>query len=548
MGSGAGQLCFKSQIAIAAHENALAAAIYPDLPSTSKQVALSVGLRLVALVGVASMSKTSTDPRQPWLMWIESVLKDPRASNRLAWLCAALIVAYAHLLTQAGQESFGFPSGRDAREVQRERQREKRLRTFAEALGLPAPTSEFQLPTNEKWDLEAWLAHAMDQSLDATSLSADPVARASVAEALRLTFDLKDVDLRFLIREQGQLSFWDQVKTWEDECRSPSWSVAALCEYAVQKQLPWRTELSLWSLRHSLALQLVAEVVDQSPTEKLRQARLWVAQLRSQDFRDPGNQEDVRSSSLGPEAWTSSWSQVEILEARLRLEWKLGLARDETARPVRIDSTAHNNFASWAERRRSEIQSQRRTWSVRSGLGDADSQFVASELAVWAGCESVTAAKLARIKSRYLVWVHGREGVGQCETKSWNRTAQHSSRQVQSRELRESQPRIVLPAARARWAWSVEEEMRHQVKELAKLNPRLKLTVVNLDALRLAMHQGLLSPTQTQKIDAQALTLSELQELHPLLRPQSVSELSHGLLAVKSPLPLVVVMSQISAI
>lgn len=476
------------------------------------------------------MSKSSTDPRLPWLMWIERVLKDPKASSRLACLCAVLIVAYAYLLAQAGQESFGFPVGRDAREVQRERQREKRLLTYAESLQLPPPGSDFKLPNNAKWDIEAWLG----QVLDASESQADPLARASVAEALRMTFESTDADLRFVVRERSQLSFWDQLKTWEEVCREPSWSIGALCEYAELKKLAWRREVSLWSLREILALRLVSEVVDRSPTEKLRLARQWVARLKDTSAVHANGAEDSEEfdelNSAGTMPWGSKWTDHEIREANLRLEWKLGLG----AAPL----------ASWAQQRRSELQMQRRTWRVVDlPSGDAissalhvdspDTQLgVDAELSVGRICGPVTPSQLVRLKSRYLVWIHSTDA-SSCGKLASSRIAD---------------ARITLPQPRARWAWSPEEEMRHQVKELARLNPRLKLTVLDLEALRLAMNQGLLSPAQRRQLDVKALNMAELQALHPLLRPQSVVELSHGLLAVKSPLPLVVVMSQLSAI
>ncbi|HRK07901.1 MAG TPA: hypothetical protein PLZ57_09060 [Pseudobdellovibrionaceae bacterium] len=480
------------------------------------------------------MSKSSTDPRQPWLMWIERVLKDPKASSRLACLCAVLIVAYAYLLAQAGQESFGYPAGRDAREVQRERQREKRLLTYAESLQLPPPGSDFKLPSNSKWDIEAWLG----QVLDASDSQADPLARASVAEALRMTFESTDADLRFIVRERSQISFWDQLKTWEEICRDPSWSIGALCEYAELKKLVWRREVSLWSLREILALRLVSEVVDRSPTEKLRVARQWVARLQSPAVMPVNAKDQAEESSelsaAGTMPWGSTWSDHEIREANLRLEWKLGLGKTP--------------LASWAQQRRSEIQKQRRTWRVvdlhldrrveepNEGIGRVDSPIdsldVEAELSVGRICGAVTASQLARLKSRYMVWIHGSDA-SSCGKLASSRIASEQ---------------IILPKPRARWAWSPEEEMRHQVKELTRLNPRLKLTVLNLEALRLAMNQGLLSSAQRRQLDVRAFTMAELQGLHPLLRPQSVMEMSHGLLAVKSPLPLVVVMSQLSAI
>jgi hypothetical protein len=469
-------------------------------------------------------------------MWIERVLKDPKASSRLACLCAVLIVAYAYLLAQAGQESFGYPVGRDAREVQRERQREKRLQTYAESLQLPPPSSDFQLPSNSNWDVEAWLG----QVLDASESQADPLARASVAEALRMTFESKDADLRYVVRERSQLSFWDQLKTWEDVCREPSWSIGALCEYAELKKLAWRREVSLWSLREILAVRLVSEVVDQTPTEKLRLARQWVARLKSPAEMQANATDDAEViselSMAGTMPWGSKWSDHEIREANLRLEWKLGLGTDP--------------LAAWALQRRNEIQRQRRTWRVvdlhldrrmekpNEVLSPADSRGdwagVEAELSVGRICGAVTASQLARLKSRYWVWIHGEDA--QCGSLASSRLADAP---------------IILPQPRARWAWSPEEEMRHQVKELARLNPRLKLTVLDLEALRLAMNQGLLSPAQRRQLDVKALNMANMaqpQGLHPLLRPQSVMELSHGLLAVKSPLPLVVVMSQLSAI
>ena len=505
------------------------------------------------------MSKSSTDPRLPWLIWMERVLKDPGASARLAWVCAALIVAYAYLLTQAGQNNFGFPAGRDAREVQRERQRQERLVIYANSLGLPAPEANFQLPQSPSMDLEVWLAQVLEQAPDHARFdhaNVDPLARAAVAEALRLTFDFKDLDLRELVRDRGQLSFWDQLKTWEEECRNPSWSVAALCEHATQKNLMWLSELSLWSLRHVLALRLVAEVVDQSPPEKIRRAREWVARLKSQDMiiEDRNDLKDL--SNEPPAPWSLSWTRLELREASLRLEWKLGLADLEVVGQLgssrgsvdddsELSDRQAATFLDWSQRRRSEIQAEKMTWRLMSGEIAADSQVVESEFLVWAGCGSVTAAKLARLKSRYLVWIHGRDDVADCDAKATRRLAQSAEAEKAAElELRQ----VVLPQARVRLAWSADEEMRFQVKELARLNPRLKMTVLNLEALRLATQQGLLSPMQRRQLDLPALTLAELQDLHPLLRPQSVSEMSHGLLAVKSPLPLVVVLSQISAI